>query len=266
MQLTFSNKLPTTTCLPEKKTSLPTRLFRLTRLGLHTLYGVAVAATILPNVSAKRRDRIIRRWSRQFLGILNIQVIAKGHIPNDDVRGTMFVANHISWLDIHALNSIRTVRFIAKSDIRSWPVIGWLVAQANTLFIEREKKQDASRMVETAAKSIRAGDCLCYFPEGTTTNGTELRPFKGSLMQAVIDTDTAMRPFSIRYPGTDGSVNTAMAYHGETTLWQSLRMVLAQPRPVVELDFAAPIASAGHERRGLCLMARQSIAARLNLD
>lgn len=266
MQLTFSNKLPTSTCLPEKKTSLPTQLFRLTRLALHTLYGVVVAATILPGVSGIKRESIIRRWSQQFLDILNLKVIAKGHIPNADVHGTMFVANHISWLDIHALNSIRPVRFIAKSDIRAWPVIGWLVAQANTLFIDREKRQDASRMVNTVAESILAGDCLCYFPEGTTTDGTELRPFKGSLMQATIDTDTSIRPFSVRYPNPDGSINTAMAYHGETTLWQSLRMVLAQKQAVVELDFAAPIESAGHERRGLCLMARQAIAARLNLD
>ncbi|MCB5191250.1 1-acyl-sn-glycerol-3-phosphate acyltransferase [Methylobacillus arboreus] len=266
MQLTFSNKLSANTCLPDKKTPLAIQLFRLTRLGLHTLYGAAVAATILPSVNTLQRERIIRRWSRQFLNILNIRVLAKGHTPDEDVRGTMFVANHISWLDIHALNSIRTVRFIAKSDIRAWPVIGWLVAQANTLFIERDKRQDASRMVETAAESILAGDCLCYFPEGTTTDGTELRPFKGSLMQAVIDTNTEIRPFSIRYPNTKGSANIAMAYHGETTLWQSLRRVLAQQNPVVELDFAAPIASAGHERRGLCLMARQSIAARLDLD
>jgi len=265
MQLTFSNKL-LITCLPEKKTLLPIQLFRLTRLVLHTLYGITVAATILPRVSAATRDQIIRGWSRQLLGILNIQVIAKGHIPGEDVRSAMFVANHISWLDIYALNSIRTVRFIAKSDIRSWPVLGWLVAQANTLFIDREKKQDVSRMVETVAKSIMAGDCLCYFPEGTTTDGTELRPFKGSLMQAAIDTNTAIRPVLIRYPKPDGSINTAMAYHGETTLWQSLRRVLAQPRSTVELDFAPPIASTGHERRGLCLMARQSIATRLNLD
>ena len=266
MQLTFSNKLLAATCLPEKKTSLPTQLFRLSRLGLHTLYGISVAATILPRVSMSRRERIIRRWSKQLLNILNMQVIAKGYIPDDGTRGTMFVANHISWLDIHALNSIRTVRFIAKADIRSWPVIGWLVAQANTLFIEREKKQDASRMVSTAASSLLAGDCLCYFPEGTTTDGTELKPFKGSLMQAAIDTNTAIRPFAIRYPDANGSPNAAMAYHGDTTLWQSLRMVVSQPRPVVELDFAAPIASASHERRGLCLMARQSIAARLTLD
>lgn len=266
MQLTFSNRLPANPCLQNKKTALPAQLYRLTRLALHTLYGLVVAATILPRVSASRRDLIIRRWSRQFLGILNIRVIAKGHVPDDATQGTMFVANHISWLDIHALNSLRTVRFIAKADIRGWPVIGWLVAQANTLFIEREKTRDTGRMVATAVASLKAGDTLCYFPEGTTTDGTELRPFKGGLMQAVIDSNTSIRPFAIRYPNEDGSVNIAMAYHADTTLWQSLRMVLAQHSPVIELDFAPPIASSGHERRGLCLMARQSIAARLHLD
>ncbi|MCB5186563.1 1-acyl-sn-glycerol-3-phosphate acyltransferase [Methylobacillus caricis] len=219
----------------------------------------------MPRVTYLRRDRIIRRWSGQFLNILNIRVIIKGHAPDEQVRGTMFVANHISWIDIHALNSIHTVRFIAKSDIRSWPVFGWLMAQANTLFIERDKRQEANRMVSVATASLQAGDCLCYFPEGTTTDGNELRPFKGSLMQAAIDAGTDIRPFSIRYPNADGSANIAMAYHNDTTMWQSLRMILSQRHPVAELDFAMPIASSGHERRGLCLMARQSIAARLDL-
>lgn len=267
MQLIFSSKLPAANHhLPDQRTSIPRQLFRLTRLGLHIIYGVAVAATLLPHLTTIRRNRTIRRWSRQFLAILNIRVIARGAVPNEAVHSTMFVANHISWLDIHALNSIHPVRFIAKSDIRSWPILGWLVAQANTLFIDRERKQDASRMVATVADSLQAGDCLCYFPEGTTTDGTELRPFKGSLMQAVVDTGTVIQPFSIRYPRSDGSVNTAMAYHGETTMWQSLRMVLMQPQPIVELDFSAPISSAGHERRGLCLMARQAITKQLKLD
>ena len=84
----------------------------------------------------------------------------------------MFVANHISWSDIHALNSVIPVRFIAKSDIKSWPIFGYLVRKSNTIFVERGKRQEAGRIVDLTKESLSAGDNVCFFPEGTTTDGT----------------------------------------------------------------------------------------------
>ena len=103
--------------------------------------------------------------------MMNIEVKIEGTTPTHDLVSTMFVGNHISWLDIHVLNSIRAVRFIAKSEIRKWPIFGWLAKQTNTLFIEREQKKDALRVIDKASKSLTKGDCLCFFPEGTTTDG-----------------------------------------------------------------------------------------------
>lgn len=177
----------------------------------------------------------------------------------------MFVANHVSWIDIFALNGVRALRFIAKSEIRSWPILGWLSRKGNTLFIERTKRQDASHMVELAADSLRAGNRLCFFPEGATSDGTELRTFKGSLMQAAIDTESPIWPVAIRYPKADGRANTEMAYFDDMKLLRSLKQVLAQRSPVVELHFLAVITTRGHDRRSLSLLARQTIAASLNL-
>lgn len=234
-------------------------------MATHILYGFFIAGVILPRVNARRREWWISRWCAELLAVLNIRLIAHGTIPGKDITGTMFVSNHVSWLDIHALNSIHAVRFIAKSEIRGWPLFGWFAEKVNTLFTERTRRQDAGRMVEITADSLRAGDCLGFFPEGTTSDGAQLLPFKGSLMQAAINAGAQIWPVSIRYPNVDGSFNTEMAYYGEMSLLESIRRVLAQHSPVVELHFSAPLSTHGHDRRGLSILAKQAIASGLNL-
>jgi 1-acyl-sn-glycerol-3-phosphate acyltransferase len=231
---------------------------------IHTLYGLMIGAFILPKVSPKQRDLIICKWAASLLAVMNIRVVKKGHLPNRDITSTMFVANHISWVDIHALNSVRAVRFVSKSEVRHWPVFGRLAINANTLFIDRAKKQDAGRIVEVTTESLKAGDCLCYFPEGTTTDGTELKPFKGSLMQSAINNEHPIWPFVIRYPNSDGSPNVEMAYAGETTLLYSMWQIVSLKNPVVELEFLEPISPKGHDRRSLTILVRQKIAGRLS--
>lgn len=237
----------------------------MTRLAIHILYGLFIAGFILPRVSARRRNRLISRWCKELLGVLNIRIITHGTLPDASVVSTMFVANHVSWIDIHALNSVHALRFVAKSEIRGWPVFGWFSEKVNTLFTERTRRQDAGRMVELTADSLRAGDCLCFFPEGTTSNGTELKSFKGSLMQAAINAESQIWPVAIRYPSADGSPNTEMAYCDDMSLLHSIKQVLAQRSPMVELHFSPPIAALGHDRRGLSILARQAIAQGLKM-
>ncbi|MEZ0231472.1 MAG: lysophospholipid acyltransferase family protein [Methylophilaceae bacterium] len=250
--------------MDKQHSSKATRTLRTTRLIVHTLYGVFIAGLIFPFIRERQREIIISRWSKGLLAVMNIRLIARGILPDRNVMGTLFVGNHISWIDIHALNSLRAVRFVAKSEVRDWPVFGWLAAKANTLFTEREKKQDAGRIVETITTSLKNSDCLCYFPEGTTTDGTELKPFKRSLMQAAIDANTPIWPFSVSYPKANGEPNVEMAYYGDMSLLRSIQLILMQQSPTVILDFSLPINPKGHDRRGLAIMARQAIASRLN--
>jgi 1-acyl-sn-glycerol-3-phosphate acyltransferase len=251
--------------LQNRSTSKPVRIFRITRLVIHTLYGALIAVIVLPWVGPRRRDQLISYWARRLLTVLNIRVVIKGVPPNIDTQRTMFVANHISWIDIHALNSIRAVRFIAKAEIRRWLVFGWLAHKVNTLFIERSKRHDTGRIVEIASESLRAGDNLCFFPEGTTTDGSHIKPFKSSLLQAAINAGAQVWPLGIYYPGTDGKPNTQMAYYDDVTLLQSVKQVLAQVAPIVELHFFSPIDATGQERRALLALARQSILRGIDL-
>ena len=177
----------------------------------------------------------------------------------------MFVANHISWADIHALNSIIPLRFIAKLEIKSWPVFGYLVKKSDTLFIDRSSRKDAARIVKMATESLQANDNVGFFPEGATTDGTALLPFKSSILQAAIDADAVLWPIAIHYPLPNGGANTQMAYAGETTLSESMLNVLKQKNPVVELHFLAPMPALQANRQALTRAAFTAISTQLKL-
>ena len=253
-------------------TSRITRYFRISRIIFHTLLGIFTASLVFPLSGKYFKLRIIKWWCQHLLDILNIHVVSMGHLPPpyQTASNIMFVANHISWIDIHALNSIIPTRFIAKADIRGWPVFGYLASKSNVLFISREKRHDAARIVNTTSRGLLNGDTMCLFPEGTTTEGTEVKPFKSSIIQGAIHAKATIYPVAIRYPLKDGSANTEIAYAGETTLIESIQKVLMQKKVVVELHFLQPISTAGlseqnKDRRALTLQIENSIKDKLNL-
>lgn len=248
-----------------------TRYFRISRISAHTLVGVMTVSLVFPLASNSFKLRLIKWWCKQLLAAFNLRVTTHGYIPNKSqaMTNTMIVANHISWTDIHALNSIVPLRFIAKSEIKSWPVFGYLARKSNVLFIDRGKRQDAARIVNITSRSLMEGDNLCLFPEGTTTDGTTMMPFKSSIIQAAIQANATIHPVAIRYPSSNGSANIGIAYAGETTMKESMQQILLQKYPVVELHFLAPIATVelpeeDKDRRKLTLHIEQLIKEKLN--
>lgn len=241
------------------------RIYRLCRIIVHTVTGLIIAAVLIPIVQKSTKLVLIKWWCGGLLRAFNIKVHIFGDLPAANIQGVMFVANHVSWADIHALNSLLKLRFIAKSDITSWPIFGYLAKKTNALFIDRSKRQEAGRLVHTAANSLLAGDNLGYFPEGTTTDGKQVLPFKSSVLQAAISANSQVWPIAIRYLDADGSLNTAMAYAGETSLVESMRAVLSVKNPLVELHFLPAIQATGQNRRDLTAAAYQAIIAKLAL-
>jgi 1-acyl-sn-glycerol-3-phosphate acyltransferase len=177
----------------------------------------------------------------------------------------MFLANHISWADIHALNSIIPLQFIAKSDINNWPVLGYLARKSGTIFINRGSRKDTSRIVETTSQNLVTGGNVGFFPEGTTTDGTYLSHFKSSIVQAAINTNGTLHPVAIRYPLPGGGVNTQVAYAGDTRLSESINNILKQKEPVVELHFLSPINAQSANRQTLTKKVFEAISSQLNL-
>lgn len=242
------------------------RTYRILRIVMHILYGLSVGALILKRLDQDQRHLIIKRWSETLLNILNVKLTVEGSPPNQKLCNAIFVGNHISWLDIYALNSVHPVRFIAKSEVGRWPILGWLARQANTMFIERAQKKDAQRVTIQATESLSKGDCLCYFPEGTTSDGTELLPFKSSLMQASINANAEVWPLAIHYPNKDGSPNVRMAFVGETTFIESIWQIISLHQSEVKLYFLPSINPNGYERRELTQHIKSAIAAHLKFN
>jgi 1-acyl-sn-glycerol-3-phosphate acyltransferase len=262
-----------------------TRYYRISRILIHTIVGLTLAALVLPIISKSSNLKLIKWWCGGLLRAFNIKVVQHGQPPPANTSRVMFVANHISWSDIHALNSVIPLRFIAKSDIKSWPIFGYLVRKSNTIFVERGKRQEAGRIVALTKDSLSAGDNVCFFPEGTTTDGngaggygingvnkadntnslrgTPVLAFKSSVLQAAIDAKATIWPVAIRYAHADGSINTQMAYAGDTTLIESMQNVLKQKNPTVNLHFLTPIQTDGQNRRDLTKAAYDVIVAKL---
>ncbi|MDP2879781.1 MAG: lysophospholipid acyltransferase family protein [Sulfuricella sp.] len=241
------------------------RTLRLAQLVLHLLVGVIKAALLLPLVGRARRTELIRRWSVRVLAILNVRLNVKGEVPDISTAGVMFVSNHISWLDIYLLDAVCPVRFVAKAEVRAWPVVGWLAVKIGTLFIERGRRHDTARAGREVVDALRQGDCVAVFPEGTTSNGTLLRPFHASLLQSAINSGARLWPVAIRYVHRDGTANLSPAYVDDMSFGTSLFRILNEPDLEAEITYLEPLPVQGRSRRELAALAEQAIANALNL-
>lgn len=177
----------------------------------------------------------------------------------------MLVANHVSWIDIYAINAVAPARFVAKREVRGWPLIGWLAARTGNLFIHRERRRDAARILEELVQALRDGDRVAVFPEATTTEGGTVLEFRSSLLQAAIRAESLLQPVALRYLRTDGTRCREAAYSGATTLWQSLLAVVSQPGVRLELTFLPPLEARAGRRRELAGAAREVILRTLRL-
>jgi 1-acyl-sn-glycerol-3-phosphate acyltransferase len=237
--------------------------WRLARALVHVLHGALICALLFPFLNAEGRMQRVQWWSQRLLSLLGIALHSQG-TPRGGA--TLVVANHVSWLDILAINAIQPVRFVSKADVRRWPLIGWLVACGGTLFIERERKRDALRVVHQVAEALRAGDTIAVFPEGTTSPGDLLLPFHGNLLQAAIATGAVVQPVALRFADDADEVSRAASYVGDTTLLQSVWAIARASGLRVHVTWLAPQSCAHADRRALAEYLRGSIAEALGLQ
>lgn len=230
---------------------------------LHVLHGVLIAALVFPRLNDEARRQRIQWWSAKLLRVLGIELVSDGVHPRPGA--VLLIANHISWLDIMAINAVRPVRFVSKSEVRDWPVLGWLVTIAGTLYIERANRRDALRVVHVMADALKQGDALAVFPEGTTTDGANLLPFHGNLLQAAISTATPIQPVALRYSDATHACSPAVAYIGDISLMQSLWMVVSAERLRVHVHVMSPQATQHADRRALAAHLHTQILEKITL-
>jgi 1-acyl-sn-glycerol-3-phosphate acyltransferase len=202
----------------------------------------------------------VQWWSARLLRLMGISLHSKGALRQG---ATLVVGNHISWLDIVAINALHPLRFVSKSDVRTWPLIGWLVACGGTLFIERERKRDALRVVHQVAATLQSGDTVAVFPEGTTSGGHGVLPFHANLLQAAIATGTPIQAVCLRFSDATHAISPSAAYVGDTSLLQSVWWVVMAHRLQAHVAWLEPQATWHAERRSLAQGVREQIEAEL---
>jgi 1-acyl-sn-glycerol-3-phosphate acyltransferase len=234
---------------------------RLTRVGLHLGLGLATCALVFPWIAAARRDWLIRRWSGQLLGMCGVRVEqAPGVAP---LAHAMVVANHVSWLDIFVINACVPCRFVAKSEIRAWPVLGKLAEQAGTVFIERGQRRELRQFFKGLVACLEQGQRVAFFPEGTTAQQGALLPFHANLFEAALDAKVAVQPYALRYLDAHGALHPSISYTGETTFVQSMLAVLSGAPVRACLSCLEPLQAHGAQRRDLAQAAHREIARAL---
>jgi len=239
-------------------------ILRLLRLVLHLLRGLLTCAFVFPFADAPARGRHVQRWSRTLLRICRVELRST---QSAFASHALIVANHISWLDIFVVNALQPSRFVAKSEIRDWPLSGWLCEQAGTIFIARGRLRDVRRIYQGLVERLQAGEPVAFFPEGGTSEQGSLRPFHANLFEAAIEAQVPVQPCALQYLQPDGHLHMAVNYVDPITFLQSLWMIVtAESTIVAELAILKPIPVAPHaHRRELADAARSAIAAALPL-
>ena len=223
-------------------------LWQLLRGLWHVLVGMWWIRAHFPRLSPEQKQIRVQVWSLQFLALWGIHVKVLGQPV---VAGpALIVSNHISWLDISVIHAARHCRFVSKSDIRGWPLVGRLATGAGTLYIERTSRKDARRMVKDMADAMKEGDVVAVFPEGTTSDGRNLLPFHANLIQSAIQADVPVQPMSLKFvDARTGETSFAPCYIGDDTLIGSMWRTLTAPAILAVVHFGEPQQALGRDRR-----------------
>jgi 1-acyl-sn-glycerol-3-phosphate acyltransferase len=236
-------------------------VFRKLRLIMHLLLGMWIVAARFGCATDLQKRQMNRAWSLKMLRLAGMRLV----VHNDEARldhGALVVGNHVSWIDIYVINAWRPTPFVSKAEIRHWPVVGWLAQQLGTVFIQREKRSDARRIMHELAARLSAGELMCVFPEGTTSDGLALLPFHANMFQAAVSAGCPVQPVCLMYEDARGRQSTAPAYIGDLSLVDSLNAILRDGPLTAHLYVGSPIMPVS-DRRSLAALARESVASAL---
>jgi 1-acyl-sn-glycerol-3-phosphate acyltransferase len=244
---------------------------RIARVALHLGGGLATVLALYPMLAHGARAAAARRWTTRLLEILGVR-LQQGGAPV--ARGALLVANHISWLDVLVVNSICPATFVSKHEIASWPLVGVLLARTGTILLRRGSGRAARKAVDEIGALLGAGRAVAIFPEGTTSDGSCVLPFRPALFQAAVDRRRKVLPLALSYHGSCGEPCSAAEFVGDTSLWRSLRRIALVPRivararvlPALSPERTPPQAPRGFARRRFALRSRELISAARGAD
>lgn len=221
---------------------------------------VILAVTLALPVSALRRRRrgsgIVRWWMRRVANALGLEIVVRG---TPAPGPTLWCANHVSWLDVIALGTLGDVVFVSKSEVRDWPLVGWCAAAAGTLFLRRGSGSDT---VASVAATLRSGQAVAFFPEGTTGTGERLRRFHSRLFAAAMETDAMVQPVALRFSEGEEQHSELAPFVDDDEFLPHLLRLIAHRGLRVEITFPEAINPVWQaDRRALAQTAEVAVAA-----
>ena len=235
-------------------------IIKLVKVVAHLLHGLLVVYVIFPKLTQAQKNKRIEAWAGALLAKLAIKLIVNGRPPKTGPM--LLVSNHISWLDILVIHAAGHCRFVSKADIKHWPVLGTLTTAGGTLYIERESRRDAMRVVHHMSEALGDDDIVAVFPEGTTGNGVDMLPFHANLLQAAIAVDAPVQPIALSFKDTvTGQTSQAASFVGDETLIGSLWNTLKASNLAAVATYGVPQFSNGRDRRTWAADLRTEIAS-----
>lgn len=231
----------------------------------HVIKGVFTLLIIFPSSKVGIKDAHIKSWSKYLLFLFGIELKINSPtvIPSTPY---LLSSNHISWMDIHVINAFKPIRFVAKSEVEGWPIFGWMAKQLGTVFIQRGNTKHAIQVVSNMTKTL-ATESICIFPEGTSTEGYTVRPFKANLFESAVISKAPVYSLAIEYFDKKTGIKTdTAAFIGEMGLLESMSKVLKHRNLRVELTFFPPSGSSpqfSNDRKWLALHSQDQISTYL---
>jgi 1-acyl-sn-glycerol-3-phosphate acyltransferase len=236
------------------------RARRLTGVALHVLLGGVLVLVLYPVLGANSRLEVRRWWCANLLALLGIRLRVRS--AERSPHG-LIAANHVSWLDPVVLGALFPCAFVAKSEARAWPLIGWLAAMNETLFLRRESFRAALRLCAEVSRRLDTRRSVAVFPEGTTTDGSRLLPFRAALFQAALEGGHPVLPVAIRYRDACGRPTTAPAWVKDVSIWRCMKAVAEAPVIEAHVTLSEPIETNRLDRAAAATLAWTAVSGAL---
>ena len=226
-------------------------LIRSILLVLLIIIGILITIIFLRNKRQPNSlaDTVAGNWLGAAAWLLGVRIKTSGKaLP----ERTLFVANHISWLDILILGHLLPVHFLSKHEVKEMPVIGWLATRAGTLYIKRGNSNSLSGASSEITDALKQQHNCLVFAEGTTTDG-HIKRFHSRIMQSAIDAEAMVQPVAIFFPVTNPEtrrqrINPATLFLDDMPIGKSFRLIAREPHIDVEVHYLEPINSSGKRR------------------
>ena len=221
-----------------QKAPIRKRIARLFKL-LIWLYHTGRNLRQLDHATDEQRAATLRHMGQSCLDTLGIQTHVEAPDGSQAQHGLLIAANHVSWLDIFVITALYPSSFIAMQELKNWPIIGKMVTNAGTVYIDRSNRKDINIINAAISRVLDADGNVCFFPEARTTLGNGMLPLKAALFQAALDSNAPVQPIAVRY--YDAGERTTAVSFANANLFQSLWRIVSIEQINVKVTIAAPL-------------------------